>query len=143
MWWARKRRWWAAVRHCTQFLAVLGAVHLMCVPRHSSPFPNRIPTECRPPLDRVQAFAECRPMRMHSEDGVCVDDETWQCPLSWMGVLPVAVSPPPPSPPAVCQGLSADFGGCYESRCCATAGFGCFKRVGKVRPVPHAASWVV
>ena len=69
-------------------------------------------------------------MASQTVNGECVDDEAWQCPLSWMGVLPVLT-------PALCQGQSADFDSCYESRCCATGGFGCFKRVGKVRMHVH------
>ena len=74
-------------------------------------------------------------MASQTVNGECVDDEAWQCPLSWMGVLPVLpklVSPPPP-PPALCTNPAPDFEGCYQSRCCATEGFGCFKRPDKVR----------
>ena len=49
-------------------------------------------------------------MASQTVNGECVDDEAWQCPLSWMGVLPVLT-------PALCQGQSADFDSCYESRC--------------------------
>ena len=72
-------------------------------------------------------------MAQHVVAGECVDDDEWQCPLSWMGKLPVAAAPPPPHVD-VCVSPSADFGACYDSWCCEHApGFGCFKKVGKVR----------
>lgn len=40
-----------------------------------------------------RAYAQCRPIAMHRDaDGNCVDNDSWQCPASWLGV--------PPSPPA-------------------------------------------
>ena len=83
-------------------------------------------------LAPLQAFAQCRPMAQHMQAGECVDDDVWQCPLSWMGKLPVAAAPPPPRV-GVCTSPSAEFGACYDSWCCENKGFGCFKKVGRVR----------
>jgi hypothetical protein len=75
----------------------------------------------------LQAFAQCRPMAKHVLAGKCVDNNDWQCPLSWMGRLPI-----PLARVNVCWGHSKEFGACYDSWCCDNAGFGCFKRQGKV-----------
>ena len=71
-------------------------------------------------------------MAMHLKDGECVDDDEWQCPLSWMAVVPRAALPPPPlmHTAHACNDPTPKFGDCSKSLCCADKGFGCFKKDG-------------
>ena len=73
--------------------------------------------------------------------------EGWTCALHDKKHLASPPTPaPPPAPVRVCTSLSEDFGACYESQCCKHApGFGCFKKVGKVRtglPVVDSVRYV-
>ena len=96
------------------------------VPVYNPSHPTLLPT---------QSYAECRPMARNTKAGKCVDGDGWVCPESWMHKLPLVVSPPPPIRARVdkCVDASAAFESCYDSWCCEGPGFGCFKRVGKVR----------
>ena len=71
-------------------------------------------------------------MAKHLKDGECVDDDEWQCPLSWMAVVPRAALPPPPlmHTAHACNDPTPKFGDCFKSLCCADKGFGCFKKDG-------------
>ena len=68
--------------------------------------------------------------------------EDWACTLHDKKHLASPPTPAPPPPPVhVCTSPSTDFNACYESRCCQTIGFGCFKKVGKVRTLWLGIGW--
>ena len=69
-------------------------------------------------------------MLRHLKDGECIDDEYWQCPVSWMGIVPHAAPPPPPTRTTQCTDPTPKLGNCFKMPCCADEGFGCFKKAG-------------
>jgi hypothetical protein len=79
-------------------------------------------------------FAQCRPTVQHQKAGKCFDDDDWQCPQSWMAIVPHYTAVPRPHLEVhvahACTDPTPKFGNCFESLCCEDKRFGCFKRDG-------------